>query len=170
MRTVQRLILRHVAIVAVAVCNVFLGAQTVAATNQTDSISVSIALDKNHFTVGQTPWVLVTMNNLTDHSLPFHFDTIRLHIEGENGEPPTKLRQRIATGKLLPGETSLSEDGNEEMVIPAENSRIQKIDVRYFYDLNVPGKYSVYADVKDPVSGKFMHTKTVQFEISPPGP
>jgi FtsP/CotA-like multicopper oxidase with cupredoxin domain len=72
-----------------------------------------IALDKNDFTVGQTPWVLVTMNNRTDHSLPFHFDTIWLHIEGENGEPPTKLSQRMATGKLLPGETSLSEDGNE---------------------------------------------------------
>jgi hypothetical protein len=150
--------------IIVAKC-ISLDAQPVAPANQADSITVSIALDKDQFPVGQSPWVLVTMKNLTDHDLPFHFDTIRLHIEGGNGEPPTKLRQRIATGKLHPGETPLMEDGNAEMFIPAGKPRIQKIDVIYFYDLSVPGKYSVYADVRDPMSRKWLRTKTVQFEI-----
>ena len=79
-----------------------------------------------------------------------------------------EVRQRMSTGKLLPGEVPLRGDENAEKVISTGKSRIEKIDVRYFYDLSATGKYTVYVDVKDPLSGKWLRSDTVNFEIRPP--
>jgi len=145
-----------------------LGAQSVVPAGQTDSITVSISLDKDHFPVGQSPRVLATMINRTDRDLYLNGNWYRVHIDGENGEPPTTLSQRMTTGKLLPGEARLREDENGENFIPAGNSRIEKFDVEDLYDLSAPGKYKVFVDIKDPLSGKWLRTNTVQFEIQAP--
>ncbi len=165
MNTFQRFFLRFVAVVMVATSGVCIGAQTVASASQTDSITVSMTLDKDHLPVGQSPWVLLTFNNRTDRDLYLNGNWFQLHIAGENGEPPTMLRQRMATGKLLPGEAPLREDENAEKVISARKSRIEKIDVSYYYDLSAPGKYKVYMDIRDPMSGKWLRTNTAEFEI-----
>ena len=154
MNTFKYFVLRLAIVVVVAASSHSLGAQAVASSSQTDSITVSVAIDKDHLPPGQSPWVLLTFNNRADRDLYLHGDWFQLHIEGEGGEPPTKLRQRMAMHKLLPSEAPLRDDENAEKVISVGKSRIEKIDVSYYYDLSLPGKYSVYVDVKDPLSGK----------------
>jgi hypothetical protein len=156
-------------IVLIASSGICLGGQTVAPANQTDSITVSMTLDKDHLSVGQSPNVRVTMNNQTNHNIPFHFDMLLLHIESPSGEPPTKLNQRMATGKLLPGEAPLRADEYySEDAIPARESITRTIRTKFFYDLSTPGKYTVYVDVKDPLTGKWLRTNTAQLEIVAP--
>jgi hypothetical protein len=165
----QQFVLRLATVVVIASSGICLGGQTVAPASQTDSITVSMTLDKDHFPAGQSPNVRVTMNNQTDHNIPFHFDMLLLHIEGLSGEPPTTLNQRMATGKLLPGEAPLRADEYySEDFIPARESITRTIRTRFFYDLSAPGKYTVYVDVRDPVSGKWLRTNTAQFEIVAP--
>ncbi|MGD0941336.1 MAG: hypothetical protein ABR905_16675 [Terracidiphilus sp.] len=168
MNAFHRFKIRLAAAVVIAASSAALGAQTVAPASQTDSITVSISLDKDHFPVGQSPLVPVTMINRTDRDLYLNGNWYRVHIEGENGEPTTTLRQRMTTDKLLPGEARLREDEDAEKFIPAGKSRIQKFEVEYFYDLSAPGKYRVYVDIKDPLSGKWLRTNTAQFEIQAP--
>jgi hypothetical protein len=165
MSTLQRLSLCLVTVIVIAINGITVGAQTVQPTSKSDSITVSITIDKDHLPVGQSPWILLTMNNKTDHELVLHFETFRLHIEGGKGEAPTKLRQRMSTGKLLPGESTLRGDENVPMLISAGMSRTQKFNVKYFYDLSVPGTYTVYMDVKDPLSQEWLRTNTLNFEV-----
>ena len=155
-------------IVLIAAKDMHIDAQQASSGSQSASIVISIALDKDHFQVGQSPWVIVTMNNRTDRDLYLHGNWDQLHIEGENGEPPTTLRQRMTTGKLRRGEAPLRGDENAETVISTEKPLIIKFDVKYLYDLSAPGKYTVYVDVKDPLSGKLLRTNTEKFEIKPP--
>jgi hypothetical protein len=54
--------------------------------------------------------------------------------------------------------------------IPPESSAQQTFELTRFYDLGVPGKYTVYMEVYDqsgPLdgSGKWLRTNSVQFEI-----
>jgi hypothetical protein len=169
MNKFRQFVLRLATVVLIASSGICLGGQTVVAASQTDSITVSMTLDKDHFPVGQSPNVRVTMNNQTDHNIPFHFNMLLLHIERENGEPRTEIRQRMATGKLLPGEAPLREDEYySQDVIPARESIIRTIRAKFFYDLSAPGKYTVYVDVKDLLTGKRLRTNTAQFEIVAP--
>jgi hypothetical protein len=165
MKAFKHHFLRLVAVLVVLTSGIRLSAQLGASTSQADSIAVSIALDKDHFPVGQSPLVILKMNNLTDQDLYLHGDWLQLHIEGENGEPPTTLRQRMATGKLLPGEARLRDDEYSQEVISSGGSRTQTIYAKYLYDLSVLGRYTVYVDVKDPLSGRWLRTKTEKFEI-----
>lgn len=165
----QQFVLRLATVVVIASSGICLGGQTVAPSSQIDSITVSMTLDKDHFPVGQSPNVRVTMSNQTDHNIPFHFNMLRLHIEGESGEPRTEIRQRMATGKLLPGEAPLREDEyNSQDVIPVRESITRTIRTKFFYDLSAPGKYTAYVDVRDPISGKWLRTNTAQFEVVAP--
>jgi hypothetical protein len=154
--------------VVIASSGICLGGQTVAPVSQADSITVSMTLDKDHFPIGQSPLVSLRLNNQTDRDLHLHGNRLQLHIEGENGEPPTTLRQRMDTGKLLPGEARMREDEYSPEIIPAGGSETLTIYVKYLYDLSALGKYTVYVDVKDPLSGKWIRTKTLQFEIVAP--
>jgi hypothetical protein len=45
-------------------------------------------------------------------------------------------------------------------------SAIKNFDLTVYYDLSVPGKYSVYLDVRD-ASGTWLRTNTLQFEVQP---
>jgi hypothetical protein len=166
MNKFRQFVIRLATVVVIASSSIYLSGQTVASARQTGSITVSMTLDNNHFQVGQSPDVRVTINNQTDHNIPFHFNMLLLHIEGGSGEPRTEIRQRMATGKLLPGEAPLREDEYySQDVIPARESITRTIRTKFFYDLSAPGKYTAYVDVKDSLTGKRLRTNTAQFEI-----
>jgi hypothetical protein len=162
----RALALSAAVILGVAAQSICVAAQPASPASQTDSISLSTVLDKDHFPSGQSPRVIVTMNSLLpERDLYFHGNWYQVHIEGEYGEPPTTLRQRMTTGKLLPGEAPLREDENAETVIRLGGSITHTFLVEYFYDLSAPGKYSAYVDIRDPVSGEWHPTKTLHFVI-----
>ena len=139
--------------------------QTASKVNPPPSIAVSISIDRDSVTQGQTPWAILTVKNLTERELPIHDWAVRVHIEGQNGEPPATLIQRLMTGKLQPGDQAIRADEQWLWEIPPGESSSHKYKLSYFYDLNAPGKYVVYLEVLDPVSQKSLRTNTAKFEI-----
>ena len=87
------LALSSTTIVLIAATSTTLDAQVAPAASQSPSIVVSIVLEKESVPVGQSPWVVLTVKNLTDHDLPIHDSMMRLHVEGERGERPTTIVQ-----------------------------------------------------------------------------
>jgi hypothetical protein len=136
-----------------------------AATAGTVSIAASITVDKNQVPVGQSPWAILTVKNLSDHEVAIHDYAVRLHVEGEKGEPPTTLVQRMTTGKLQPGERPLRADEYVVWTIPAGESSSHKYKLSYFYDLSASGNYTAYLEVMDPNSQKWLRTNTAKFEV-----
>jgi hypothetical protein len=131
------------------------------------AIVASIALDKDRAPVGQSPWAILTVKNLTNHDVVLHDLMIRLHVEDEKGERPMTRVQRNITHKLLPGEAPLPGVGGIWAIASGETSS-HKYELSYFYDLSVPGKYTVYVDVVDPSSRQPLRTNTVRFEMVVP--
>jgi hypothetical protein len=168
MKKIQYFLLCIIAIVVITFGSKCLVAQTAELARKTDSLTLSIALDKNQFMVGQSPSVIVKMYNHTESVLYLHGNWFQVHIEGENGEPPTTLRQRDSTGKLLPGESPMRMDETAVMPIFVDEPRTQTFIVKYFYDLSASGKYSVYVEIKDPLTNKWLRTDTVYFEVRKP--
>lgn len=133
------------------------------------AIAVSIALDKERVSVGQSPWAILTVKNLADHDVVLRDLMIRLHVEDEKGEerPMTRVQRNI-THKLLPGEAALPGTGiGPVWVIAPGQSSSHKYELSYFYDISQPGKYKVYIDVVDPSSRKPLRTNTAKFEMLP---
>jgi len=143
----------------------FLHAQTSSDTGQSDSISASIALEKDHVEFGKSPVVLLTVKNLTDHKVHVHGSPHKyiIHVEGQKGEPPTTLLQRRVTGKLLPGESYERGDEFIAFIMPGE-SKLLQFSLSQYYNFTFTGRYSVYLYVWDE-SGKWIRTNTVQFEL-----
>jgi len=146
-------------------CSIYLDAQGVSADNQSDSISVSIALENDHIPVGKSPLILLTVKNLTDREVPLHTSVhmYRVHVLGPKGEPPTTLLQRRTTGKLLPGE-SIGRGDEVVFPIPPGESRVKKFELARYHDLSVLGTYTAYIEVYDE-SGKWLRTNSVKFEM-----
>jgi hypothetical protein len=130
---------------------------------------LSLAVPKENISEGQTPWVFLTVKNLSQDGMPFPQD--RVHVEGEKGEPPTTLFQRQLTHKLLPGEQEVRDTGYGPFIEPGA-SFTRKYDLTKLYDLSSPGKYSVYVDVLDHSASKnnagvWVRSNTAKFEITP---
>jgi hypothetical protein len=155
-------------ILLIATNNTLTGAQTPSPNSQSASIVVTIGLDKDHVPVGQSPWAILTVKNLTDQEVSIHDSMIRLYVEGEKGERPTTRVQRSITGKLRPGEAPLRGDEYVDWVIPPGESSSHKYELSYFYDLSEPGKHKVHMDVADPSSRKWLRTNTAAFEMEAP--
>ena len=145
-----------------------LHAQVAPPSSQPDSIAVSISLDKDHVPVGQSPWAIIAVQNLTDHEIEIHDRMVRIRVEGEKGEPPTTLVHRAITGKLLPGDRPMRIDEMAYWTISPGEKSSHKYDVSGFYDIKSPGSYTVYMEVLDPVTHKWLRTKTVKFDIQVP--
>jgi hypothetical protein len=152
-------------IILIAATSNTLDAQDASTASKSPSIVVSIVLEKESVPVGQSPWVVLTVRNLIDHDVPMHGSMMRLHVEGEKGERPTKLVQRSITGQLRPGEGALRGDEDVVWSIAPGESDFHKFKLTYFYDLAEPGNHSVYMDVMDPSSRKWLRTNTVRFEM-----
>lgn len=129
------------------------------------SIAVSMTMDKDHVRVGQSPWAILTVKNLTDQVLEINDNTYRVYVEGDKGEPPTTLVQRMMTGRLRPGDVPLRADQQSVWTISPGESGIQRFQLDYLYDLSAPGRYSVYGEVKDWSSGEWTRTNTAEFEM-----
>ncbi len=140
---------------------------------QSDLITVKLSIEKEQVVIGQSPWAILTVRNLSDHEISIHDDMYRVHVEREREEPPTTQVQRQITGRLRPGEAPLRTDENFLWTISPGKSDVRKFKLAYFYDLGVPGKYTVYAEVIDPSTQKlptqkWLRTNTVQFTIQAP--
>jgi hypothetical protein len=118
----------------------------------------------NRVLVGQEVKAILTMKNIgsgiaVETGDPSNY---RLRVKGEMGEPPKTLWHRRLLGE--PGLEPL------EITVPAFPRDIlpgKSVDrtflLRAFYDLSVPGKYSVYLEARDK-SGAWLRTNTVTFE------
>jgi len=148
--------------------SISLDAQDVPAASQSDSISVSIALENDHVPVGKSPLVFLTVKNLTDRDVPLHTSVhmYRVHVQGPKGEPPTTLLQRRTTGKLLPGE-SIGRGDEVVFPIPPGESKVKEFELAKYHGLNVLGTYAVYIEVYAE-SGKWLRTNTAKFELQAP--
>ncbi len=128
------------------------------------SLAVSIEMQKAQVPIGQEPWANLTMKNLSD--VPVIIERCWVHVDGKDGEPPTTLRQREMTDTLRPGEFPLPVTLNVGPPRIAPNgSYVLKFQLKYLYDLSAPAKYTVYAEVMDPSSHRWLRTKTVIFEL-----
>jgi hypothetical protein len=163
---------RLVLIGLISVCNAFFCAHAASQTPppQSDSISVTLGMEKEQVAKGQSAWVTLTVRNLSDHEVPLHDWMYRLHVEGQKGEPPTTQVQRQSTGRLRPGEAPLRADEYVVPIISPGKSYTHRFLLAYFYDLSVPGRYTAYLEVMDPSTQKlstqkWVRTNTVQFTM-----
>jgi hypothetical protein len=137
---------------------------------QSEWVTVNLSIDKEQVAIGKSPWANLTVTNLSNHEIPLHDWMCRVHVEGEKGEPPTTQVQRQSTGRLRPGEAALRADEYVVPTISPGKSYTLKYQLAYLYDLSVPGKYTVYAEVMDPSTQKsstpkWVRTNTVQFTM-----
>ena len=156
----------------ISVCGTLLCTRAASQTppSQSDSITLKLSIEKEQIAIGQSPWADLAVKNLSDHEIPLHGWMCRVHVEGEKGEAPTTYVQRAITHRLRPGEADLRGDENYLPLISPGKSYIQKFRLDYLYDLSVPGKYTVYAEVMDPSTQKsstpkWLRTNTVQFTM-----
>jgi hypothetical protein len=165
------------ATVALASSSIPLVAQTTPAANQSDSIAISIALDKDHLSIGQVPIALVTIKNISElevQDVCVPENPYRVHVEGKDGEPSKTEYYRHMLGDFRPGDGPDQSGGSGIGCrrITAGSSITIKYDLTAFYDLSMPGKYSVYIEICDPSgpkdSSRLLRTKTAYFEIEAP--
>ena len=136
---------------------------------QSDILSVQLAMSKKLVQLGEAPVVSLTFTNLGKENAQFPSD-VRVHVEGNTGEPKTTLYQRQLTHTLHTGEPSIA-GGGFEPTVEAGNSFTRNYDLSKLYDLNVPGQYFVYVEVMDIVSSKtnagvWVRSDTVKFTVN----
>ena len=163
---------RLVFIGLISVCSTFFCVRAIsqAPPPQPESITVNLSIEKEQIALGQSPWAVLTVKNLSNHEMPIHGWMYRVHVEGENGEAPTTYVQRAITRRLRPGEADLRTDEQFLWTISPGKSDIHKFMLDYLYDLSVPGKYTVYVEVVDPSTEKsstqkWLRTNIVQFTM-----
>jgi hypothetical protein len=166
---------RLVSIGLISVCNIFLSARAASQTTppEADLIAVNLSIEKKQVAIGQSPWAILTVKNLSDHEIPIHDRMRRVHVEGEKGEAPTTYVQRAITHRLRPGEADIRGDEQFLWTISPGKSDINKYKLDYFYDLSAPGRYTVYVEVMDPSTQKsstpnWLRTNTVEFTMQAP--
>ncbi len=144
-----------------------LNGQEVIPAHKSNTLYLTVAMEKEKLHVGQPPRVLLTAKNLTDHLVRVPGDGcgsyVRVWVQGEHGEPPTTLREREATGRLLPGEASLPCGSNANAPLAPGESATRTFLLEYLYDIHEPGTYKVYLDV--PSAEGSLRTDTVTFEV-----
>jgi hypothetical protein len=140
-------------------------------TDQSSLIKVSIAMKVTTVPPGQYPAAILKILNVSkSNNIGF---TLRewnyhVHVIGAIGEPPKTEYYRHLVGDSRPGDGPfLGDHSIPQLQVPPGGSDHWGIGLSSYYDLSVPGKYSVYLEVRDD-SGVWLRTNTVQFEIQPP--
>jgi hypothetical protein len=146
-----------------------LDAQTKTPASQSASISVSLSFKRMSLRdppPDPRPWAIVTVKNIGNRNVALRTDMsdYRVHVEGEKGEAPKTSFHRSIRGEFQPGDTALAGGGVVDDIPPGE-SDVHKFDLTKFYDLKVSGKYTVYVEVQDELSGTWLRTNTVQFTM-----
>jgi len=149
-----------------------LEAQTKTPASQSASISVSLSFKRMSLRdppPDPRPWAIVTVKNIGNRNVALGTDMrdYRVHVEGEKGEAPKTSFHRSIRGEFQPGDTDLAGGGVVDDIPPGE-SDIHKFDLTKFYDLKVPGKYTVYVEVQDELTNIWVRTNTVQFTMQAP--
>lgn len=161
------LVLTLAAAMVTAVGKVSLEAQTTAA-SQAPAIAVSITLQKDKISLGQSPWALLAVKNLTDEWVTIDDYATRPHVQGEKGELFMRPEASIITEKLQPRMPRLRTVIYVPWTIAPKETSTHKWQLAYFFDLSHPGQYTVYVDVMDPSSHKLLHTNSAKFEMQSP--
>jgi hypothetical protein len=148
------------------------GQATQAASNK-DVLVVSLKMQTEQIQIGQMPWAILTTYNLSDQPVTIRDSMYRVYVYGKDGEAPTTLVQRNLTGRLRPGDVALlhGPDVGPWRLWPTGgpgDSDVRKYELAYLYDLSAPGKYTAYAEVMEPSSGRWIRTNTVNFEMTSP--
>jgi uncharacterized protein YcfL len=164
--------LRIASILTVLFCSVFAPCQTTQTASKSDSLAVSLKIEREQVQVGRTPWAVLTVYNTSDQPVIMEDTSYRVYVYGKDGEAPTTLIQRQLTGRLRPGDAPLNYTLNVAtsiIVWPAGGAADwfdRKFQLAYLYDLSAPGRYTAYADIMDPSSHRWLRTKTVTFEMT----
>jgi len=118
------------------------------------TIAVSLAMESDRIPVGQKPLAISTVRNIGSYNWVRSRDpaNYRIHIEGESGEPPK------TDVKITGSPVDLYD------YLPPDMSRTMTWYLSAFYDLNAPGKYTVYFEIQEK-PGVWLRTNTVQFEM-----
>ena len=166
--------LRITFILTVLFSSIVASGQATQTASNSDALAVSLKMQTEQVQVGQTPWAILTVYNITDQPVIIQ-NTMRVYVYGKDGEAPTTLPQRQLTGRLRPGDAPLNYTNNVDfssiIVWPAGGAGDwydRKFQLAYLYDLSVPGEYTAYAEVMDPSSHRWLRTKTVTFEMTAP--
>jgi hypothetical protein len=128
--------------------------------SHSDAIAVSLRMENNRLSVGHEVKAIFTMNNIGGGVAIETGDPrdYRLYVEGETGEPPKTLWHRRLLGE--PGLAPLTETVSAfpEKLLPGWSTD-RTFLLSAFYDLRIPGKYTVYVEVRDQ-SGTWLRPKS----------
>jgi hypothetical protein len=130
------------------------------------AIAVSINLQKDNIPLGQSPWVALRIENLTDGEITI--DQADPHVEGNEGELPMRPNARIVTDRLQSGIPRLRTVVYVPWTIPPKGSSIHTYQLAHFFDLSRQGRYTVYMEVMDPGSHKWLRTNSTKLEMQSP--
>jgi hypothetical protein len=158
------LVLILAASMVIVVDNFSLEAQTTAA-GQAPAIAISITLQKDKVPLGESPWGLLTVKNLTNEEITINLP--RLHVEGEKGELFLKPEAQIISQRLQPT-TRLRTAVYVPWTIAPRDTSTHKYQLAHFFNLSDRGQYTVYMEVTDPSSHKLLRTNSAKFEMQSP--
>lgn len=156
----------RVLILATAVLIIAVSLEGQTTVSRAPAIDVSIGVQKDKVPVGESPYVFLRVENLTDGEITMADATP--HVEGEKGELQMKALPQITTDRLQPRIPRLRTVVYVPWTIPPRESSIRKYQLAYFFDLSHQGRYTVYMEVMDPSSHKRLRTNSAKFEMRPP--
>jgi hypothetical protein len=165
--------LRITFILTVLFSSIVAPGQATQTASNSDALAVSLKMQTEQVQVGQMPWAILTVYNISDQPVTIRDTMYRVYVYGKDREAPTTLVQRQFTGRLRQGDVPLRSDDmvGPEIVWPeggAGDSFVRKFELTYLYDLSAPGGYTAYAEVMDPSSHRWLRTKAVTFEMTAP--
>jgi hypothetical protein len=76
-------------------------------TRNNDALAVSQIMQTEQIQVGQMPWAILTVCNISDQPVTTRDTRYRVYVYGKDGEAPTTLVQRQFTDRLRPGDVPL---------------------------------------------------------------
>lgn len=157
------------AVIAGLLAPACLSGQDVIPAHLSNTYRLRLAMRSQRVRAGEAPVAMLTMKNLTDHTIDVGgCKTERVWVQGEHGEPPTTYRGRNANGRLLPGESPLQCTAVASTPLQPDTSITFHFDLLEYYDLHEPGRYTGYLDM--PSEEGWLRTDPVAFEITAEDP
>jgi uncharacterized protein YcfL len=114
--------LRIAFILTVLFSSIVAPGQATQTASNSNALAVSLKMQTEQVQVGQTPWAILTVYNMSDQPVTIRNTMYRVYVYGKDGEAPTTLPQRHLTGRLRPGDAPLNYTLNVDtsiMVWPA---------------------------------------------------